>query len=81
MNYIETAKSHAVRFMLFNSIKTGDPIIDTFLTTFILGLFSWIVTWLYDHQIDRIIGNFSYDDLKSFIFKKIQSLLKVEEVL
>ena len=70
MNYIETAKSHAVRFMLFNSIKTGDPIIDTFLTTFILGLFSWIVTWLYDHQIDRIIGNFSYDDLKSFIFKK-----------
>ena len=70
MNYIETAKSHAVRFMLFNSIKTGDPIIDTFLTTFILGLFSWILTWLYDHEIDKIISNFYYDDLKSFIFKK-----------
>jgi ATP-dependent 26S proteasome regulatory subunit len=70
MDYIETAKSHAVRFMLFNSIKTGDPIIDTFLTTFILGIFSWFITLLYDKQIDRIISNFSYDDFKSFIFKK-----------
>jgi hypothetical protein len=70
MDLIDSTKSHVTRLILFNSIKTGDPIIDTFLTTIILSIFSWFVTWLYDHQIDRIISNFSYDDLKSYIFKK-----------
>jgi hypothetical protein len=70
MQYIDSTKSHVTRLILFNTIKTGDPIIDTFLTTFILGIFTWFVSWLYENQIDRIITNFSFDDLKSFFYKK-----------
>ena len=70
MDYIDSTKSHVTRLILFNSIKTGDPIIDTLLTTVILSLFSWIVTWGYENHIDRIFYNFSLDDIKSFIFKK-----------
>lgn len=70
MNYIDSTKTHVTRLILFNSIKTGDPIIDTFLTTIILSIFSWFVSWLYDNKIDRVFNKFSYDDLKSFIFKK-----------
>ena len=70
MDTIESSKNHVIRMMLFDKIKTGDPIIDTFLTTFILGLFSWFINYIYDAQIDTYFYNFSTDDIKSFIFKK-----------
>ena len=70
MDYIDQTKNHVSRLILFNNIKTGDPIIDTFLTTFILGTFSWAVTWIYENNIDRLLTNTSFDDLKSYFYKK-----------
>lgn len=70
MNYIDSTKNHVTRLILFNTIKTGDPIMDTILTTIILSIFSWLVTWVYDNQIDRILYNFSFDDIKSYFFTK-----------
>jgi len=70
MDAIESSKTYVTRTLLFNQIKTGDPIIDTFLTTIILGLFSWFVSFIYDNQIDRFFTNISVDDIKSFFFKK-----------
>ena len=70
MDIIDSSKNYVTRTLLFNQFKTGDPIIDTFLTTIVLSLFSWIVSWIYDHQIDRMFQNFSIDDIKSFFFKK-----------
>jgi len=70
LHYIDSSKSYVLRIILFNSIKTGDPIIDTIFVTFVLSIFSWIVTWMYDNQIDRIFNNFSFDDIKCLFFKK-----------
>ena len=70
MDIIDTTKNYVTRTLLFNKIKTGNPIIDTFLTTIVLSLFSWIVSWVYDNQINNILHNFSFDDLKSFFFIK-----------
>lgn len=70
MDSIDTTKNHVTRMMLFDKIKTGDPIIDTFLTTFILGIFSWLVNLIYENQFDKLISNLSFDDFKSFFFKK-----------
>jgi len=72
MDSIDTTKNHVTNMMLFDKIKTGDPIIDTFLTTFILGIFSWLVNLIYENQIDKIVSNLSFDDFKSFFLKKIQ---------
>ena len=70
MDSIDATKTHVTRMMLFDKIKTGDPIIDTFLTTFVLGIFSWLVNWVYDSQIDKIFSNLSVDDIKSYFHKK-----------
>lgn len=70
MDSIDTTKNHVTRMMLFDKIKTGDPIIDTFLTTFILGIFSWLINLIYENQIDKVISNLSFDDFKCFFFKK-----------
>ena len=74
MDSIDTTKNHVTRMMLFVKIKTGDPIIDTFLTTVILGIFSWLVNLIYENQIDKVISNLSFDDFKCFFLKKIQLL-------
>jgi SpoVK/Ycf46/Vps4 family AAA+-type ATPase len=70
MDYINKSKSHVMRLILFNNLKTGDPIIDAFLTTAVLSIFSWTVSWLYENQIDRFMSNFSFDDIKSYFYKK-----------
>lgn len=70
MNAIDSSKDYVTRALLFNQIKTGDPIIDAFLTTIILGIFSWLVNWIYDNQFDRFFTSFSFDDIKSYFFKK-----------
>ena len=70
MDYIDSTKSHVTRLMLFNSIKTGDPIIDTFLTTIILAIFTWFTTFVYDNGINYYLYNFSFDNFKSILFKK-----------
>jgi len=67
---IESSLSHVTRMIMFNNLKTGDPIIDAFLTTFILGCFSWLVSWIYDNGIDRYFGNLSFDDIKTYFYKK-----------
>jgi hypothetical protein len=70
MDEIESTKNYVSKMILFNTVKTGDPIIDTFLTTIILSLFTWFVNWIYDSHISHIFNNFSTDDIKNWLFKK-----------
>lgn len=70
MDSIESSTSHVTRMIMFNNLKTGDPIVDAFLTTFILGCFSWLVSWIYDNGIDRYFRNFSFDDITTYFYKK-----------
>lgn len=70
MDYIETTTAHVTRMIMFNTFKTGDPLMDAFLTTTILGCFSWFVSWVYDNGIDMYIRNFSFDNIKSYFWSK-----------
>jgi len=73
---IGTSTTHVTRMIMFNKIKTGDSIIDAFLTTFILGCFSWIVTWMYENKINKYLENFTFDDIKMFFCKKNSIILE-----
>jgi hypothetical protein len=70
MDKIESTSSHVTRMIMFNTIRTDDPIIDAFLTTLVLGFFSWFISWIYDNGIDLYIRNFSLDDIKAYFWKK-----------
>ncbi len=67
---IESTTSHVTRMIMFNHIKTGDPIIDAFLTTIVLGCFSWLVSWIYDQGIDRYFHNFTLDSIRMYFYNK-----------
>lgn len=70
MNSIQSSMSPVTQMIIFNNLKTGVPMIDAFLTTFILGCFSWLISWIYDNRIDKIYNNTSFDDIKSYFYKK-----------
>lgn len=70
MDTIDSSTTHVTRMILFNYIKTGDPIIDTLLTTFILSCFSLAIKYIYDSGIDRYFNKFSFDNFKTYFYKK-----------
>lgn len=70
MDSIDSSAPHVTRMILFNYIKTGDPIIDTLLTTLILSFFSLAIKYIYDSGIDKYFNKFSFDDVKTYFYKK-----------
>lgn len=70
MDSIELTTSHVTRMIMFNNLKTGDPIIDAFFTTIILGCFSWFITWMYENGIDRQLRNLTFDNMKNWFYHK-----------
>jgi hypothetical protein len=70
MDSINSTKHYITNMILFNQLKTGDPIVDTFLTTLILGFLSWFINWLHKNEINASLLNSSFDDIKSIFLKK-----------
>ena len=48
----------STKMKIFGYIKTGDPIIDTILSTFLIGIFSYFMKYIYD-----IILGFSFSQI------------------
>ena len=74
MDSIESTTSHVTRMIMFNNIKTGDPIIDAFFMTFLLGCFNWLITWIYDNGIDKQLRNLTIDNAVNWFYRK-QSII------
>ena len=70
IDHIVSSKNNIIQFTLLNKLKTGNPILDTVLTSIILGIFSFILSSLYDYRIINFFYNFSLDDLNSLFYKK-----------
>ena len=58
------------RIILFNFLKTGNPVYDAVISTFAISLFGFLVNYIYDYGIQRVLVNLSYDDLAGLFYKK-----------
>jgi hypothetical protein len=56
-----------IKFSLFNLFKTGNPFVDTIISTFLLTSISYIIKILYDNYS---VAHFSRLDIKSLFYKK-----------
>ena len=57
INYINVAK-----MTIFSYFKTGNYVLDTIISTIAIGIFSYMVNYIYENPI--ISNNFSIDDIK-----------------
>jgi hypothetical protein len=58
------------RLILFNFLKTGNPVYDAIISTFVISLFSFVVNYVYEYGTQHIFKNFSLDDLTRWFYKK-----------
>ena len=55
MDQIITNYKTTTRMALFNYLKTDNPAYDAIITTIIMSLFGYIINYVYDYQIDKMI--------------------------
>ena len=76
IHHIESSKNNIIQFTLLNKLKTGNPFFDTFFTSLVLGIFSFVISWLYDNKIEKLLYNLSFDDLTSLFIRKSTIILE-----
>lgn len=58
------------RLILFNFLKTGNPVYDAIISTFVISLFSFVVNYVYEYGTQHILKNFSLDNFTRWFYKK-----------
>ena len=76
MDQMVTNYKATARITLFNYFKTDNPAYDAIITTIVMSLFGYIINYIYDYRIDKIIMHFSFDSIKSIFFKKNQIVIE-----
>ncbi len=76
MDQMVTNYKATARITLFNYLKTDNPAYDAIITTIIMSLFGYIINYMYDYEINKMILNFSFDSIKSLFYKKNQVLIE-----
>ena len=64
-NYINFTK-----MIIFDFLKTGNPIYDSMLSTIVISFISFILTYSYNNTIDILLFNCNIDDIKPFFYKQ-----------
>jgi hypothetical protein len=59
-----------IKMNLYGKIKTGNPIVDTIITTFIIGIFSYFMKILYDKILTFSFSSIFNLDFYSIFYKK-----------
>ena len=70
MSTINSNYSEITRLTLFNFFKTGNPIYDAIISTFIISLLGYIINYIYDYGLHETFFKLSFHDIKSWFFKK-----------
>jgi SpoVK/Ycf46/Vps4 family AAA+-type ATPase len=64
-SFIDTIKMN-----VYEKMKTGNPIVDTILSTFIIGIFSYFMKTMYDKILTFSFSSIFYIDFYSIFYKK-----------
>jgi ATP-dependent 26S proteasome regulatory subunit len=70
MSIFHSNYNDVTRITLFNFLKTGNPLYDAIISTFAISLFGFVVNYVYDYGIVRVLSNFSFDDIVCFFYRK-----------
>ena len=69
INYIDFTK-----IIIFNFLKTGNPIYDAMLSTLVISFISFVITNIYNNNI--LIYNYNIDDIKPFFYKQTSIIIE-----
>lgn len=70
MSIINSNYNEITRLTVFNFLKTGNPVYDAIISTFIISLLGYIVNYIYDYSLHETLFKLTFHDVKSWFFKK-----------
>ena len=70
MNLFYNNYNQISKMLMFNFIKTGNPVYDAIISTTMISIIGFIVNYVYDYGIVKILFNLNVDDIKSCFYKK-----------
>jgi SpoVK/Ycf46/Vps4 family AAA+-type ATPase len=62
--------NNTIKFAIFDYLKTGNPAFDAITSTLIISVIGYIINYIYENELDKIITNFSIDDIKCWFYKR-----------
>jgi ATP-dependent 26S proteasome regulatory subunit len=65
LNYLYAMKMKVVSFF-----KTDNVIIDSILSVIAMSIIGYIMNYIYDNRLDRLLTNLSFDKIKCLFYKK-----------
>jgi len=70
MNLIYSNYTNITNMTLFNYLKTGNPVYDAIISTILISCFGYLINYIYEYQLDKLILKMSLDDIKCIFYKK-----------
>lgn len=68
LNYLYTMKMKIISFF-----KTDNVIIDSILSVIAMSVIGYIMNYIYENRLDRLLTNLSFDKIKCLFYKKMLS--------
>jgi len=62
--------NHISKMLMFNFLKTGNPIYDAILSTTMISIVGFITTYVYENGVIKDLYYLNIDDIKSCFYKK-----------
>ena len=76
MSSIQSNYENINRIILFNFFKTGNPVYDAIISTILISFVGYIVNYIYDNQVDKLIFKLNFDDIKQIFFTKNEIVIE-----
>ena len=70
MEEIRTNYLYTMKLKILSFIKTDNVIIDSILSVIAMSFIGFIINYIYDNRIDKIITNISFSKIKNFFYKR-----------
>ena len=62
---------YAMKMKVISFFKTDNVIIDSILSVIAMSIIGYIMNYIYDNRLDRLLTNLSFDKIKCLFYKKM----------
>lgn len=73
IDFIQSLSSNyndITKMIMFNFLKTGNPLYDAVISTFAVSLFGFVLNYLYEYGLQNVFNHLSFDHIKSCFYRK-----------
>ena len=76
MEEIRTNYLYTMKMKMLGFVKTDNAIIDSFLSVIAMSVVGYIMNYIYDNRVDKLLTNITLQNIKGFFYRKNAIILE-----